>query len=63
MQPFAYLCLQDGAIQVMSANPLYGDNPYTVQPRGCGERGEYIHITPDFAANMDGLSAVFGPTG
>ena len=30
------------------ANPLYGERPYTVQTGGCGELGEYIHVTPDY---------------
>jgi hypothetical protein len=45
-------------------NPLYGDGPYTVQVGGCGERGEYIHITSDYIKNMMSDYAVtYGPPG
>ena len=55
---------QDGVIRVDTPNPLYEDYPYTVQTGGCGERGEYVHITPDFALEVDGLVAsTFGPPG
>ena len=35
-------------MRVAPPNPSYGDNPYTLQPGGCGERGLYIHLTPDY---------------
>lgn len=41
-------------VRVATENPQYRDTPYTLQPRGCGERGEYIHLTPRFLANMNG---------
>ena len=43
-------------------NPLYLDNPYTLQSGGCGERGQYIHLTPDFTSNLhDSTTDDFGP--
>ena len=37
---------EDGDIRINSPNPLYLDNPYTLQSGGCGERGKYIYLTP-----------------
>ncbi|XP_007530035.1 calcium-activated chloride channel regulator 2 [Erinaceus europaeus] len=31
----------------------HGDDPYTLQYRGCGEEGKYIHFTPSFLLNDD----------
>lgn len=35
---------------VIVANPYlkYGDDPYTLQYGQCGEKGQYIHFTPNF---------------
>ena len=53
---------EDGDLRVNSPNPLYLDTPYTLQPRGCGEHGEYIHLTPDFLTHLNSTSAqTFGP--
>uniref|UniRef100_A0A8B9GMW2 Chloride channel accessory 1 n=1 Tax=Astyanax mexicanus TaxID=7994 RepID=A0A8B9GMW2_ASTMX len=38
-------------------NPIFGDEPYTKQMKGCGEEGEYIHFTPDFLLDDDLLDA------
>ncbi|XP_027729752.1 calcium-activated chloride channel regulator 2 [Vombatus ursinus] len=38
------------------------DDPYTLQYRGCGEEGQYIHLTPNFLLN-DNLTAIYGPRG
>ncbi|XP_064486754.1 calcium-activated chloride channel regulator 1-like [Ornithodoros turicata] len=38
-------------IRVKEPNPHYGSIPYTLQPRRCGEPGEYIHLTADFLLN------------
>ncbi|XP_069498843.1 calcium-activated chloride channel regulator 1-like [Ambystoma mexicanum] len=40
----------------------YGDDPYTLQYRGCGEKAKYIHFTPNFILN-DKLLSVFGTRG
>ncbi|KAM4642181.1 calcium-activated chloride channel regulator 1-like [Discoglossus pictus] len=49
---------------VIIANPFlkYGDEPYTLQYRDCGEPGRYIHFTPNFMLD-DGLNRVYGPRG
>ncbi|XP_005081967.2 calcium-activated chloride channel regulator 2 [Mesocricetus auratus] len=40
----------------------HGDDPYTLQHRGCGEEGKYIHFTPNFLLN-DELAAGYGSRG
>ena len=40
------------------------DTPYTIQPGGCGDPGEYIHVTRNYILNLEGQStALFGPPG
>ncbi|XP_022436626.1 calcium-activated chloride channel regulator 2 [Delphinapterus leucas] len=43
-------------------NGAHGDDPYTLQYRGCGKEGKYIHFTLDFLLNDD-LTAVYGSRG
>ncbi|XP_051869142.1 calcium-activated chloride channel regulator 1-like [Pristis pectinata] len=40
----------------------HGDTPYTLQYGGCGEKGRYIHFTPNFILN-DSLASAYGPRG
>ncbi|XP_019607311.2 calcium-activated chloride channel regulator 2 isoform X1 [Rhinolophus sinicus] len=40
----------------------HGGDPYTLQYRGCGKEGKYIHFTPDFLLNDD-LIAGYGSRG
>ncbi|DAA31360.1 TPA: chloride channel accessory 2 [Bos taurus] len=40
----------------------HGDDPYTLQYRGCGKEGKYIHFTSKFLLN-DGLTAGYGSRG
>uniref|UniRef100_A0A674IWX8 Calcium-activated chloride channel N-terminal domain-containing protein n=1 Tax=Terrapene triunguis TaxID=2587831 RepID=A0A674IWX8_9SAUR len=49
---------------VIVANPFlkYGDDPYTLQYGGCGEKGRYIHFTPNFLLN-DALHNIYGSRG
>ncbi|XP_044156319.1 calcium-activated chloride channel regulator 1-like [Bufo gargarizans] len=48
---------------VIIADPfIYGDFPYTLQYGGCGERGKYIHLTPNFILN-DKILRIYGPRG
>ncbi|XP_066453413.1 calcium-activated chloride channel regulator 1-like [Eleutherodactylus coqui] len=48
---------------IIIADPfIYGDFPYTLQYGGCGERGKYIHLTPNFILNDDVLE-LYGPRG
>ncbi|XP_077189222.1 calcium-activated chloride channel regulator 1-like [Paroedura picta] len=49
---------------VIVADPFlkYGDDPYTLQYGGCGEKGRYIHFTSNFLTD-DSLYDVYGPRG
>ncbi|XP_049275848.1 calcium-activated chloride channel regulator 4A-like [Rhipicephalus sanguineus] len=48
-------------VRVAAQNPQYRDTPYTLQPRGCGERGEYVHLTPRFLSDMnDSIADAYG---
>ncbi|XP_072276033.1 calcium-activated chloride channel regulator 1-like [Pyxicephalus adspersus] len=49
-------------IIIASPHLRYGDDPYTLQYGQCGEKGRYIHFTPDFLLN-DKLLDVYGPRG
>ncbi|XP_069798486.1 calcium-activated chloride channel regulator 1-like [Narcine bancroftii] len=40
----------------------HGDTPYTRQYGGCGEKGRYIHFTPNFILN-DSLASAHGTRG
>ncbi|XP_029805197.1 calcium-activated chloride channel regulator 2 [Suricata suricatta] len=40
----------------------HGDDPYTLQYRGCGKEGKYIQFTSNFLLN-DALTAGYGPRG
>ncbi|XP_007530032.2 calcium-activated chloride channel regulator 1-like [Erinaceus europaeus] len=48
---------------VIVANPYakYGDDPYTLQYGQCGDKGQYIHFTPNFL--LDNNELVYGPRG
>ncbi|XP_067930953.1 calcium-activated chloride channel regulator 1-like [Watersipora subatra] len=39
-----------GRARVLIAGPnsAYGDEPYTRQPGGCGQEGDFIHFTPEY---------------
>ncbi|XP_076304351.1 calcium-activated chloride channel regulator 1-like isoform X2 [Tachypleus tridentatus] len=39
-------------IKVDHPNPYHENNPYTLQPGGCGEPGQYIHLTPTFVKEL-----------
>ncbi|XP_053549082.1 calcium-activated chloride channel regulator 1-like [Bombina bombina] len=49
---------------VIIATPFlkYLNEPYTLQYGGCGEKGKYIHFTPNFMVN-DSSTKIFGPRG
>ncbi|XP_033120351.1 calcium-activated chloride channel regulator 1-like [Anneissia japonica] len=42
-------------------NPRWGDNPYTQQLGGCGEPGEYIHLTPNYLLDKSTSEYIWGP--
>ncbi|XP_045403558.1 calcium-activated chloride channel regulator 1-like [Lemur catta] len=48
---------------VIIANPYlkYGDDPYTLQYGQCGEKGQYIHFTPNFLLTNN--LPMYGPRG
>lgn len=49
-------------IRIDKPNPEYGDAPYTLQTGGCGEPGQYIHLTPNFVKNINGeIEEKYGP--
>jgi calcium-activated chloride channel regulator 4 len=51
-------------IRIGQTDPERGDEPYTFQPRGCGEPGEYIKLTDAFIEELDGRTKEnFGPPG
>lgn len=51
-------------VRVDTPNPEYKDTPYTVQPGGCGEPGQYIHLTPWFVKELHGKTVeMFGAPG
>ena len=53
---------EDGNIRINLANPVYADTPYTLQPGGCEDPGEYIHLTPEYITYLQNDSQlVFGP--
>lgn len=52
-------------VRVTSANTAYGDVPYTVQSGGCGQQGDFIHLTPNYLQTLleQNNIALFGPSG
>nr|XP_053652004.1 calcium-activated chloride channel regulator 1-like [Cherax quadricarinatus] len=51
-------------VRVDLPHPLHGDSPYTLQLGGCGDPGEYIHLSPEYAAKMySSLLPTFGSPG
>ncbi|KAK8376795.1 hypothetical protein O3P69_010010 [Scylla paramamosain] len=44
---------EDSLIRVLPPNPVYGEQPYTVQPGQCGEPGLYMHLTSRYLINDD----------
>ncbi|XP_069958008.1 calcium-activated chloride channel regulator 4 isoform X1 [Cherax quadricarinatus] len=53
---------EDSDIRVDERNMVYGDQPYTVQPGGCGEPGQYIHLTPQYLTDETQVTN-WGPRG
>ncbi|XP_078612941.1 calcium-activated chloride channel regulator 4A-like [Branchiostoma floridae x Branchiostoma japonicum] len=50
-------------IRVDVPNPLYGDNPYVQQKGGCGEGGDYMHLTPQYVVDKPYGEMYWGPNG
>ncbi|XP_069823728.1 calcium-activated chloride channel regulator 1-like [Dendropsophus ebraccatus] len=49
---------------IIIADPIvkFGNDPYTQQYGGCGEPGQYIHLTPEYITDDDLISS-YGPRG
>ncbi|KAI8510365.1 chloride channel [Branchiostoma belcheri] len=62
-QPARTELFERANIRVDQVNPMYGDSPYVKQKAGCGEGGDYIHLTPTYVINEQFGQAVFGPYG
>ncbi|XP_073427614.1 calcium-activated chloride channel regulator 3A-1-like isoform X1 [Dendrobates tinctorius] len=53
---------QKASVIISSSNVNYGNDPYTLHYKGCGNKGKYIHFTPEFLTD-DSLLPVYGPRG
>ena len=55
--------VETAEFRVAPSNPVYGNNPYTVQNGECGDAGDFTHLTSWFVANHETTAAeVFGRT-
>ncbi|XP_035665433.1 calcium-activated chloride channel regulator 1-like [Branchiostoma floridae] len=50
-------------VRVDRPNPLYVDNPYVQQKGGCGEPGDYMHLTPKYVLDKEYGEELWGPHG
>ncbi|XP_066266574.1 calcium-activated chloride channel regulator 4A-like [Branchiostoma lanceolatum] len=50
-------------VRVDLPNPLYEDNPYVQQKGGCGEEGDYMHLTPKYVVDKEYGETYWGPNG
>ncbi|XP_071983822.1 calcium-activated chloride channel regulator 2-like isoform X2 [Engystomops pustulosus] len=57
-----YEAHQKASVMISNPNFSYGNDPYTLHYKGCGNKGKYIHFTPDFLMD-DNLLPVYGPRG
>ncbi|KAE8610703.1 hypothetical protein XENTR_v10012210 [Xenopus tropicalis] len=53
----------DKADVIVAPPFVQGDDPYTLQFGGCGEKGKYIHFTPNFLVNDEKMLPIYGPRG
>ena len=60
-----FICHQLADVRVAPPRSTYGNMPYTIQSGGCGQPGEYIHLTPDYLRTLTdpNNTATFGPPG
>lgn len=56
-----FLTLQ-AEVLIAYENPGYGEVPYTLQYGQCGEKGTYIHLTPNYMLD-DTYVTNYGPRG
>ncbi|KAM3915687.1 calcium-activated chloride channel regulator 1-like [Leptodactylus fuscus] len=57
-----YELYQQASVIISSPNLNYGNDPYTLHYKGCGNRGKYIHFTPEYLMD-DSFLPVYGPRG
>jgi len=48
--------MQTADVRIQPPNSVYGDKPYTIQPGGCGEPGEYIHFSINYMATTNTIN-------
>ncbi len=60
-----FICHQLADVRVAPPRSTYGNMPYTIQSGGCGQPGEYIHLTPDYLRTLTdpNNTSTFGPPG
>jgi uncharacterized protein YegL len=56
------IIFEDGNIRVDQTSGVYGNSPFTVQARGCGEPGEYIQVSAHML-QLENFTDTFGPPG
>ncbi|XP_067930947.1 calcium-activated chloride channel regulator 1-like [Watersipora subatra] len=61
LQPAENETFERARILIAQKNLAYGDTPYTLQPRGCGEEGDYIHLTPNFLTTSESIRHPYKP--
>ncbi|XP_067929386.1 calcium-activated chloride channel regulator 1-like [Watersipora subatra] len=61
VQPAENETFERARILIAQKNLAYGDTPYTLQPRGCGEEGDYIHLTPNFLTTSQTIRHPYRP--
>lgn len=47
------LLLKKADVIIDNPNPAHGDVPYTRQLGGCGDLGEFIHLSTDYVATLN----------
>ncbi|XP_019630577.1 PREDICTED: calcium-activated chloride channel regulator 4A-like [Branchiostoma belcheri] len=62
-QPAGTETFERANVRVDVPNALYGDNPYVQQKGGCGEAGDYMHLTPKYVLDKQYGEAYWGPNG
>ncbi|CAL4254824.1 unnamed protein product, partial [Meganyctiphanes norvegica] len=53
--------LNDAHVMVGPSHPVFGNNPWTQQPRGCGEQGDFIYIPEGYLSSPS--EEIYGTTG
>ncbi|KAI9550565.1 hypothetical protein GHT06_005067 [Daphnia sinensis] len=63
--PNTWESFENAEVQIDLPNSKYGDSPYTVQLGGCGDPGQYIHLTPNYVMthSSNAMISQVGPAG